>query len=75
MKWIVNSRTRPGVSYTVTLRKDGSIGCNCPKWIFKKGKKEDCHHIKAIKKEYFLNMMKAANSGGETDIGVDWYKV
>lgn len=33
-RWIVESRTDPGVTYTVARDREGNFGCSCKGWIF-----------------------------------------
>lgn len=45
--WAVSSESRAGVIYVVAkARKDGTWGCSCPRWIYKR---EDCKHIQAAR--------------------------
>lgn len=46
-KWSVEGSL--GDVYTVGQRADGSYGCDCKGWKFKKAPKPDCKHIRAIK--------------------------
>ena len=46
-KWDVEGST--GETYVVALKTDGSFGCSCPGWKFKKAPKPDCKHIRAMK--------------------------
>jgi hypothetical protein len=34
--------------YEVCLYDDGSYSCNCPAWIFHKGERVNCKHIKEL---------------------------
>ena len=34
--------------YVVSKYDDGSWACSCPSWIFKKGQRVDCKHIKEL---------------------------
>ena len=38
-----------GNTWTVAQDKDGNYGCSCPRWTRGKYKREDCHHILAVK--------------------------
>ena len=43
-RWMVQSETDPTKFYTVSRAKDGSFGCSCPAWKFRKV--ETCKHIR-----------------------------
>lgn len=32
-------------TYETLLLKDGSLSCNCPAWVFKRGEERRCRHI------------------------------
>jgi hypothetical protein len=51
-RWFVN--THAGKQYTVAMREDGSFGCSCPAWKFRR---EECKHIQKINENLFLNLM------------------
>ena len=42
-RWEVESTTRAGLSYKVSQAEDGSWGCSCPQWRFRK--QLICKHI------------------------------
>lgn len=44
-RWQVGKSTGEGY-WTVAIDKDGNYGCSCPRWKFKR---EQCHHIQAVK--------------------------
>lgn len=73
-RWIVNSRTDYDKSYTVSMDTKGKFGCSCPKWKFQRGERQDCHHIKAIKQNLFINLMATTIAGGCVETHQDWYK-
>lgn len=43
----IESSSNPAVRYTVQMYSDGSLSCNCPRWI--KRKERICPHVNAIK--------------------------
>lgn len=62
-RWIRKFKvlTQSDTRYTVSIDAKDRWGCSCPKWIFKKGEKCDCHHIAATKKS--LKILQGANTG------------
>jgi hypothetical protein len=44
-KWSVQSEVDPTKYYTVSRAEDGSFGCSCPAWIFRKTR---CKHIEGV---------------------------
>lgn len=46
--WQMPSESRAGVEYTVSVSDDGTWGCSCPRWKFKR---VECHHIQEKKLE------------------------
>lgn len=38
-----------GKEYQITEYSDGSFSCNCPAWIFHRGQRVDCKHIRDLK--------------------------
>lgn len=44
-KWDVGSHSTPGEFYVVSLAEDGSYGCSCPRWKFKR---VQCGHIEDV---------------------------
>jgi predicted nucleic acid-binding Zn finger protein len=40
--------TTSNKTYLVCKYDDGSWACSCPKWIFTKGQKQNCKHIKEL---------------------------
>lgn len=44
----VQSESRPGVAYVVAKKNDGTWGCDCPAWIFHRGQKGNCKHIRHV---------------------------
>lgn len=51
-RWLVTNGG--GSEYTVAMREDGSFGCSCPQWKFRR---EECKHIKKINENLFLNLL------------------
>jgi len=47
-QWSVRSSSDPTKSYKVSLKSDGEYECSCPAWIYKRGEKRDCKHIRQI---------------------------
>jgi hypothetical protein len=47
-RWEVISPTS-GRKYTVGQKSDGTFGCDCPAWKFKKAPRPDCKHILYLK--------------------------
>ena len=37
-----------GRIYTVAKDAEGKCSCSCPSWIFQKGSRKDCKHIKSL---------------------------
>ena len=59
-KWdVVGSK---GTPYVVAQKEDGTFGCSCPGWKFKKAPKPDCRHIRSMKQA--LNAMRGVSSVG-----------
>lgn len=52
-KQIISKHNINGSSKVWTIAKydDGSFSCNCPAWIFHRGKKVDCKHILEFKQQ------------------------
>ena len=50
-KWDVQGSK--GNTYTVSLGDDGSYGCSCPVWKFRR---EECKHIKQVKSTNVMGM-------------------
>ncbi len=49
--WPFPSDHRAAV-YEVILRKDGTISCDCPGWVFcRKGQPRSCKHTKSVQSE------------------------
>ena len=40
--------TSSSKTWVVVKYDDGSWACSCPKWIFTRGQKENCKHIKEL---------------------------
>ena len=55
-RWLVSGST--GSEYVVARRPDGTFGCSCPGWKFKKAPKPDCKHIRAMREA--VSMQPAA---------------
>jgi len=47
--WEVESTTRAGLSYKVSQAEDGSWGCSCPQWKFRK--QLICKHIVEVQSQ------------------------
>ena len=45
-KWKVPSNSNPNKIYTVSQADDGTYGCSCPHWCFRR---QECSHIAYIK--------------------------
>jgi hypothetical protein len=50
-KWDVASYSDPDKEYTVAVRKDGTWGCSCPRWKFRRADlpNGECKHIEYLK--------------------------
>lgn len=48
-RWKVPSSSSPNTEYTVAQDKAGQYGCSCPRWTKGLYRRQDCHHIKAVK--------------------------
>jgi hypothetical protein len=50
-KWDVASYSDPDKEYTVAVRKDGTWGCSCPRWKFRRADlpNGECKHIEFLK--------------------------
>lgn len=73
-RWVLNSRTEPDKKYIVSQDAQQRFGCSCPRWKFQRGERRDCHHIKAVKQNYFRNIMAVAIGGGVIELYQDWYE-
>ncbi|MBT9164812.1 MAG: hypothetical protein DDT23_00819 [candidate division WS2 bacterium] len=63
--WIRRWKVKSGSGdseYTVSMKENGDFACSCPKWKFKKGEREDCHHIKGVKQGMSENLMESLNT-------------
>ena len=49
---VVESKSRPGVTYQIRQGRDDRIYCTCPSWKFSKGKNKTCKHMKAVAPHY-----------------------
>lgn len=47
--WEVESTTKAGLSYKVSQAEDGSWGCSCPQWKFRK--QPICKHIVEVQSQ------------------------
>lgn len=45
------SKSNPSKNYTVSMRMDGEVTCNCPAWTFKKGDERTCKHVREVKRQ------------------------
>lgn len=50
-RWFVGDGHK---KYTVAMKEDGSFGCDCPQWKFRR---EECKHIKKVNENLFLNLL------------------
>jgi hypothetical protein len=44
-RWEIQSHSDPDKTYTVALAEDGSYGCSCPQWKFRR---RQCRHIAEV---------------------------
>jgi predicted nucleic acid-binding Zn finger protein len=66
-RWEVASHTSDR-EYVVAQRPDGSWGCSCPAWKFKKpvdGVRADCKHIQEVKGSEPVDMTKTSAKAAE----------
>jgi len=47
---------------------DGTYSCNCPAWIFHRGTKVDCKHIKSLIEEVTINVTSIKNEAQKGDM-------
>lgn len=61
-KWFVSSHSNPDKEYTVAVRRDGTWGCSCPRWKFRRADLPNghCKHI-----DYLRSRM--LQSGGDLE--------
>jgi hypothetical protein len=45
-RWTIPSNSEPGKEYVVSLAADGTYGCSCPAWKFRR---LECSHIQLVK--------------------------
>jgi len=50
-QWDVGSHSKSGVTYVVSLKRDGTYACACPAWKFAKAPKPDCGHIREVQSD------------------------
>jgi len=47
--WTFASQSAPGRKYYVTMSKNGNLQCNCPGFIFKRGREaRTCRHVREV---------------------------
>jgi hypothetical protein len=46
--WEVENESNPGRAYIVSLKRDGTYACGCPRWTTHVPR-EDCKHIRSLK--------------------------
>ena len=49
----VQSSSNPEKKYTIKMRDDGMLTCNCPSWIFNTRRNRTCKHVDVIKRAGF----------------------
>lgn len=66
-RWIVESETSDR-QYTVGQKEDGSFGCDCPAWKFKKAPRPDCKHIIGLKATEPVDMSRTQINWGDAHV-------
>lgn len=64
----VQSKSNPTKFYTVKMRTDGLLTCNCPSWVYNQRGNRTCKHIDEIIKAGFT-----ADKRGKFITGVRYY--
>ena len=62
----VQSESNPDKTYTVKMKPDGLLTCNCPSWIFNQRHDRTCKHIDRIVRAGF-----SADHRGKFIVGTD----
>lgn len=65
----VQSKSNPDKVYTVKLRNDGLLTCNCPAWIYNIRRDRTCKHVDEVKKAGFTADEKGRFIIGTTQWG------
>ncbi len=63
-RWDVTSPDS-GKPYRVSQKLDSTWACSCPRWIFKKGVKTNCKHIKWILNEEPVDFSRTSAEAAE----------
>lgn len=66
-KWGIKGES--GKIYTVALANDGTYGCSCPQWCFRRKIAGDCKHIKIAKILHFIDYsIERAEKNGDEEL-------
>lgn len=65
----VQSKSNPDKSYTVKMRDDGVLTCNCPAWIYNIRRDRTCKHVDEVRRAGFTADEKGKFITGTTQWG------